>query len=135
MKYLLLLTLLITGCVSNPVEDYYDQYDIIDGFSLSEGGANATMVAMKKSSLFVWTITGALLVVIGSLACAFSSIRVGIPIVLAGAFAGCLPYVLESEYFSWVAGSTLLAFASLAIWWLYDKIRDNVNNESDSSPK
>lgn len=132
MKYLLLLTLLLTGCVSNPIDDY-DTYDIIDGLTTGQGGADATMVAMKHSSLFVWTITGALLVVIGSIACAFSSIRVGIPIVLAGAFAGCLPYVLESEYFSWVAGSTLLAFACLAIWWLYDKIRDNINDgHSDS---
>lgn len=126
MKYLLLLTLLITGCVSNPIEDYYDQYDIIDGLTMPE---DVTVAAMKHSSLFVWTITGALLVVIGSLACAFSSIRVGIPIVLAGAFAGSLPYVLESEYFSWVAGSTLLAFGSLAVWWLYDKIKDNINDD------
>lgn len=125
-KLIILLLLLITGCVSNPVEDYYDQYDIIDGFTMP---ADATAVAMKHSSLFVWTITGALLVVIGSLACAFSSIRVGIPIVLVGAFAGSLPYVLESEYFSWVAGSTLLAFGSLAVWWLYDKIKDNINDD------
>ena len=133
MKYLLLLTLLLAGCSSNPISDY-DQYDIIDGLTLPKDGAEATMVAMKKSSLFVWTITGAILVVIGSLACAFSSIRVGIPIVLAGAFAGSLPYVLETEYFSWVAGSTLLAFASLAIWWLYDKIRDNIN-DGNTDPK
>jgi hypothetical protein len=133
-KLIILSLLLITGCVSNPVEDYYDQYDIIDGLSSIQGDTDSTMVAMKHSSLFVWTITGAILVVIGSLACAFSSIRVGIPIVLAGAFAGCLPYVLESEYFSWVAGSTLLAFASLAIWWLYDKIRDNIN-DGHSDPK
>lgn len=132
MKYLLLLTLLITGCVSNPISDY-DQYDVIDAFNLPGDGAEATMIAMKHSSLFVWTITGAVLVVIGSLACAFSSIRVGIPIVLAGAFAGSLPYVLESEYFSWVAGSTLLAFGSLAVWWLYDKIRDNINDDHTDS--
>lgn len=125
-KLIILSLLLITGCVSNPIEDYYDQYDIIDGLSMPE---DVTVAAMKHSSLFVWTITGALLVVIGSLACAFSSIRVGIPIVLAGAFAGSLPYVLESEYFSWVAGSTLLAFGSLAVWWLYDKIRDNINDD------
>ena len=134
MKYLLLITLLLAGCSSNPVEDYYDQYDIIDGLTLPKGGAEATMVAMKKSSLFVWTITGAILVVVGSLACAFSSIRVGIPIVLAGAFAGCLPYVLETEYFSWVAGSTLLAGGSLAVWWLYDKVRDNINDDN-TDPK
>jgi hypothetical protein len=132
-KLIILSLLLLTGCVSNPVDDY-DAYDIIDGLSLPSGGADATMVAMKKSSLFVWTITGALLVVIGSIACAFSSIRVGIPIILAGAFAGCLPYVLESEYFSWVAGSTLLAGGSIAVWWLYDKVRDNVNDDN-TDPK
>ncbi len=87
----------------------------------------------KEASQNIWSITGAFLVVAGGLACAFASIRVGIPIIIAGAFAGAVPFIIESEYFSWVMGGTLIACASLAIWFLYDKVRDAVNTPNGDS--
>lgn len=88
----------------------------------------------KDASANVWTITGAFLVVAGGLACAFASVRVGVPIIIAGAFAGAVPFIIDSQYFSIIAGTTLSACAALAIWWMYDKVRDNVNS-NDDSPK
>ena len=78
----------------------------------------------------VWTMTGAGLVVIGGLVCAFSSPRAGIPIILCGAFAGALPFFFDSPYFSIVAGISLASCAGLGIWWFYDRVRDSVH-ESD----
>jgi len=90
--------------------------------------------AKLQATKNVWTITGAALVVLGGIACAFSSVRVGIPILLAGAFAGSLPYILESKYFSVIIGTTLAISAALALWWMYNKLRDAIN-VPDSTPK
>jgi hypothetical protein len=87
----------------------------------------------EESSFEVWSITGAALVVIGGLACAFASIKIGIPIIMAGAFAGAVPHIISSQYFEWIAGSVLLACASLAIWWMYDRVRDSINSNGDSN--
>ena len=88
----------------------------------------------REASQNIWTMTGAGLVVIGGLACAFASIRIGIPLLLAGAFAGAVPYIFDSPYFGYIIGATLLACSALGIWWLYDKVRDS-NNDEQPPPK
>lgn len=75
----------------------------------------------------VWTFTGAGLVVIGGLACAFASLRVGIPILLCGAFAGAIPFIYDSPYFTAISAATLAVCAGLGIWWAYDRVKDSVN--------
>jgi hypothetical protein len=85
----------------------------------------------KDAATNIWTMTGAGLVVVGGLACAFASIRVGIPIILCGAFAGALPFLLDSPYFAVIAGLFLATLAGLGIWWFYDRVRDSIN-ESDA---
>jgi hypothetical protein len=96
----------------------------------------AEVERIKQESAFeIWTVTGAALVVIGGLACAFASIKIGIPILMAGAFAGAVPHIISSQYFEWIAGSVLLACASLAIWWMYDKVRDSIKSDgNDKQP-
>jgi hypothetical protein len=94
----------------------------------------AEIERIKEESAFeIWTITGAALVVIGGLACAFASVKIGLPILMSGMLAGAVPHIISSQYFEWIAGSVLLACASLAIWWMYDKVRDLVNNNGNSS--
>lgn len=89
----------------------------------------------QEASQNIWSITGAALVIGGSLACAFASVRIGIPIIATGLLAGAVPFIIESEYFSIAIGTTLSASAALAIWWMYDKVRDNINSNGDSSSK
>lgn len=86
----------------------------------------------QEASQNIWTITGAFLVVAGGLACAFASVRIGIPIIATGILAGAVPFIIESEWFGWIVSATLIAVASLAIYWLYDKVRDSVNSNGDS---
>ena len=88
----------------------------------------------KDAAQNIWTITGAGLVVIGGLACAFASVRVGIPIILAGAFAGAIPFIIDSPYFNYLTAAIILACAGLGIWWLWDKVRDSVNKDESSTP-
>ncbi len=83
----------------------------------------------KDASKDIWQLTGAALVVLGGIATAFVGVRTGISLGLAGAFCASIPFIIESEYFSWIAGATLLSCSVLAIWRLYDYIKDK-NNES-----
>jgi hypothetical protein len=87
----------------------------------------------KEATSNVWTITGAFLVMAGGLACALASVRIGIPIIATGVLAGAVPFIIESEAFGWIVSGTLLAAAALAIWWMYDKIRDNINSDAPPS--
>ena len=75
----------------------------------------------------IFTVTGAGLVVIGGLVWAFASWKMGAPLLLAGAFCGAIPYILDSPAFMWVAGVTLASCSALFIWWVFDKVRDNIN--------
>lgn len=83
----------------------------------------------KEASDNAWTLTGAGLAVIGALATAFAGPRIGIPLLLSGAFCGSIPFIMGSEYFAWIAGTTLAIAAALISWRLYDYIKDK-NNES-----
>lgn len=87
--------------------------------------------AKKDAAQNIWTITGAALVVIGGLCCAFASVRAGVTIILTGMLCGAVPFIIESEYFGIIAGSTLAIGAGLGIWWLWDKVRDSVRSSND----
>ena len=84
--------------------------------------------AKKEASDNAWTLTGAGLAVIGALATAFAGPRIGIPLLLSGAFCGSIPFIIDSEYFAWISGTTLAIAAALISWRLYDYIKDK-NNE------
>jgi hypothetical protein len=95
----------------------------------------AEVVRVKQeASNNIWTLTGAGLAVVGGLACAFASLRVGIPILLAGAFCGAVPFIIDSPYFEYIAAITLVACSGLGIWWLFDKVRDSTKNDVPPSP-
>ncbi|NBR43270.1 MAG: hypothetical protein EBU04_10590, partial [Verrucomicrobia bacterium] len=88
-----------------------------------------------EASRNIWTMTGAGLVVIGGLACAFASVRIGIPLLLAGAFAGAVPFIVDSPYFAYIAGSSLALAAGLGIYWLWDRVRDSANAPNEPPQK
>ena len=95
----------------------------------------AEVVRVKQeASNNVWTLTGAGLAVIGALTTAFMGPRIGIPLLLCGAFCGAVPFIIDSPYFEYVAGGTLLVSCGLGLWWLADKVRDSVNKPSDDEP-
>jgi len=74
-----------------------------------------------------WTWVGAGLAAAGALALAFLGPKIGIPILLGGAFCGAVPFIIDSPYFLWVAIGTAAIAAGLGLWWLADKVRDSVN--------
>ncbi len=85
-----------------------------------------------------WTWVGAGLAVIGALTTAFMGPRIGVPLLLCGGFCGSVPFIIDSPYFEYVAGGTLLISCGLGLWWLTDKVRDSVNDKpscDEQAPK
>lgn len=92
----------------------------------------------QEASRNTWTLTGAGLVVAGALACAFASVRIGIPLMLAGAFAAAVPHILESTWFPWVAGSAIVLFAGIGLFLFWERFHKKpiavVTGEPPSNP-
>jgi len=96
-----------------------------------------------EASRNIWTLTGAGLAVIGALAFAFGGgARVGLPLLISGAFCGAVPHIIDSPYFNWLALGTAACVAGLGLWWLADKVHDKVNappadhtHDDDQAPK
>ena len=92
---------------------------------------------IKKDAMSqTWTLVGAGLAVIGALTTTFMGPRIGIPLLLCGAFCGSVPFIIDSPWFEYAAGATLVISCGLGLWWLADKVRDSVNkpNPSDDVP-
>jgi hypothetical protein len=88
----------------------------------------------KENDIKVWTMTGAGLAVIGALCTAFLGPRIGLPLLLCGAFCGSVPFIIDSPYFEYIAGGTLIICSGLGLWWLADKVRDSVNAKPYTPP-
>jgi hypothetical protein len=82
----------------------------------------------KDASAQTWTLVGAGLAVVGALTTAFMGPRIGLPLLLCGAFCGSVPFIIDSPWFEYAAGATLVISCGLGLWWLADRVRDSVNN-------
>lgn len=76
--------------------------------------------AKQEYSRHIWTLTGAGLVVVGGLACAFASIRVGLPLLICGAFAASIPTIIDTPWFAWIAGTAVVGVLAVGIYHLHD---------------
>jgi hypothetical protein len=90
----------------------------------------------KDAAANLWTMAGVAVAVLGAVATAFASPKVGVSLLACGAAIGAFPFVIESEYFTWIAGGFLLVCAALGVWVVWDKARDQVNqSEPPEEPK
>ena len=78
-----------------------------------------------------WTWVGAGLAVAGALALAFLGPKIGIPLLLGGAFCGSVPYIIDSPFFEYAAGATLVIACGLGLWWLADKVSDATKDKPE----
>ena len=88
----------------------------------------------REASDNIWTLAGVGIAVIGAIATAFAGPKVGIPLLLSGAAIGAFPFIVDSEYFSYIAGGTLALAAGLGIYWLWDRVRDSANKSDEQPP-
>ena len=83
--------------------------------------------AKKDAAANLWTLAGIAVAVLGAAAMVFTGPRIGGTLLACGAAIGAFPFVVESEYFSYIAGGTLALAAGLGIYWLWDRVRDSAN--------
>lgn len=83
--------------------------------------------AKKDAASNLWTLAGIAVAVIGAVAMVFAGPRIGGTLLASGAAIGAFPFIVDSEYFSYIAGSTLALAAGLGIYWLWDHVRDSAN--------
>ena len=81
----------------------------------------------QEAAANLWTMAGVGIAVIGAIATAFAGPKVGIPLLLSGAAIGAFPFIVESEYFSYIIGVSLALAAGLGIYSLWDRVRDSAN--------
>ena len=88
----------------------------------------------KDAAANLWTLAGVGIAVAGAIATAFVGPKVGIPLLLSGAAIGAFPFIVDSEYFSYIVGTTLALAAGLGLWYLWDKVKD-ANNAPYEPPQ
>jgi hypothetical protein len=88
----------------------------------------------KDASAQTWTLVGAGLAVVGALTTAFMGPRIGLPLLLCGGFCGSVPFIIDSPWFEYAAGATLVISCGLGLWWLADKVRDSINKPLNDEP-
>jgi hypothetical protein len=84
----------------------------------------------QEASNNVWTIAGAALAVIGGVVTALVGPRTGIPLLLCGGAIGAFPFVVESPYWNYIAGTTLGIACGLGLYLLWDYVRDKANEDT-----
>jgi len=88
----------------------------------------------KDMASQMWTMAAVGTAVIGALAMAFAGPKIGISLLASAAAIGAFPFVVESEYFGIIVGTTLALAACLGIYWLWDRVRDSANKSDEQSP-
>ncbi len=75
----------------------------------------------------IWTMAGVACALLRAVSMVFAGPKVGLPLLACGAAIGAFPFVVESEYFPWIAGGFLMVCAGIGIWVVWDMARDKVN--------
>ena len=88
----------------------------------------------KDMASQMWTMAAVGTAVIGALAMAFAGPKIGISLLASAAAIGAFPFVVESEYFGIIVGTTLSLAACLGIYWLWDRVRDSANKSDEQPP-
>jgi hypothetical protein len=81
----------------------------------------------KDKAAQLWTMAGVGVAVIGALATAFASPKVGMPLLLCGGAIGAFPFVVESPHFDLIVTIALSVGGILLGWLGWDYVRDRVN--------
>ena len=83
--------------------------------------------AKKDMAASLWTMAAVATAVLGALAMAFAGPRIGISLLASSAAIGAFPFIVESEYFGIIVGTSLALAACLGLYWLWDRVRDSAN--------
>ena len=92
--------------------------------------------AKKQAAEQTWTWIGGALAVAGAVCTAFLSPKIGLPLIGCGMLCGAVPFIIESEYFGIIVGTTLSVASALLLYLLFDWVRDKskASDKPDEQP-
>ena len=92
--------------------------------------------AKKDAAEQTWSWIGGALAVAGALCTAFLSPKIGLPLIGCGILCGAVPFIIESEYFGIIVGTTLSVASALLLYLLFDWVRDKskASDKPDEQP-
>ena len=120
--------LLLSACSTLPDKTVVKQ-DII------QQAHNTIVPALSNDHTLLYSYAGVGLFVLGALTSAFWDKKSGLVLILCGIMAGAVPYVVTSSYFAWISAGTLLATASIGIWYLRWKAMHEAKEEEEQDSK
>jgi hypothetical protein len=88
----------------------------------------------KDMAAQLWTMAAVGTAVLGALAMAFAGPKIGISLLASSAAIGAFPFIVESEYFGIIVGTSLALAACLGLYWLWDRVRDSANKSDEQPP-
>jgi hypothetical protein len=88
----------------------------------------------KDAAANLWTMAAVGTAVLGALAMAFAGPKIGISLLASSAAIGAFPFIVESEYFGIIVGTSLALAACLGLYWLWDRVRDSANKSDEQPP-
>jgi hypothetical protein len=88
----------------------------------------------KEAASNLWTLAAVGTAVAGALAMAFLGPKVGVSLLLSAGAIGAFPFIVESEFFGIIVGTTLGLAACIGLWVIWDKARDQVNKPDEQPP-
>jgi hypothetical protein len=117
-----IIFLFLAGCVSSTTKTVEDL--IPDNLDDVSSVVQENLAVAHASGTSLYTYAGVALFVLGALSFAFFNRTAGLQLILAGAIAGSVPFVVASAYFAWIIGGTMIAVAGLGVWHLWFKIKE-----------
>lgn len=122
---LILLTFLLTACSTIPDKGVINQ-DVI------QIAQDTIVPAISNQHTLLYSYAGVGLFVLGALTSAFWDKKSGLILILCGSASGAVPYVVTSSYFAWISAGSLLAVASIGIWYLRWKAMHEAKEEEEA---
>ena len=117
-----IIFLFLAGCVSSATKTVEDL--IPDNLDDVSSVVQENLAVAHASGTSLYTYAGVALFMLGALSFAFFNRTAGLQLILAGAIAGSVPFVVASAYFAWIIGGTMIAVAGLGVWHLWFKIKE-----------
>jgi len=121
----------LIGCASVIKEPSLE--DTISEYNLSETFGEAIVVG-KASGTSSFTFVGLGLFALGALSFAFIAKNAGLKLMLSGAIAGAVPFVVQSAYFSIILNVAIVLILLIAIYHFWWKVRQKQNAEEEQKP-
>jgi len=127
LSFLLFLGLI--GCASvieqPSLEDAFDEYNLSETFE-------EAIVVGKASGTSSFTFVGLGLFALGALSFAFIARNAGLKLMLSGAIAGAVPFVVQSAYFSIIVNVAIVAVLLIGVYKLWLRVKSPAESPAET---